>query len=148
MSEKSITNNFAYIGVPLRNNRWSWGATNDCAVVLRAWHDHTQKDPDGVTRNLIWRPRWKTERSSGVNERLNHLEEIKAGKPCYIILVTDANLGTGKPRKIAPVKERSAFRCGGLLYEDDTIKIELLKPLENLAALKAEIANLKMGKTS
>ena len=145
MSEKSITNNFDFIGVPLHNNRWSWGASNDCAVVLRAWHDHTLKDPDGVRRTLIWRPRWRGEKSPGINERLKHIEEIKAGKPCFIVLVTDANLGTGKPRKIAPSKERRAFRCGDLLCENDTIKIELLSPLENMNALKAEITSL-MGK--
>ena len=116
--------------------------------MLRAWRDHTQKDLDGVRRNLIWRPRWKGEKSPGVNERLNHIEEIKAGKPCYIILVTDANLGTGRPRKIAPSKERRVFRCGGLLCENDTIKIELLNPHEYLAALKDEIASLSTGEKS
>ena len=140
----SITRSFEYIGVPLRNSRWSWGASNEHAIVLRVWHDHTERDEDGVRRNLIWRPRWKTERSPGVNERLNHIEEIKAGRPCYVIVVEDANFGTGKPRKIAQAKTRRVFKCGELLFEDGTIKIELLKSLEHLTELKTEIAKIQM----
>lgn len=35
----SISSLFTYLGMPLVNQRWSWGASNDKCVVLRVWQD-------------------------------------------------------------------------------------------------------------
>jgi hypothetical protein len=89
----SITKNFDQLGVPLINQNWSWGASNDAVVVLRAWQDQIKRLPDRTMLSLLWQDWWGKNSSGGVslggNERFRHLEEIKAGKPCLVILMHD-----------------------------------------------------------
>lgn len=135
---KSITENFNYLGLPLKNSRWSWGSSNGDVVVLRVWQDHTRKESDGTMTTLLWhRERWGN--NNGAIERKKHIEEIKAGTPCYVILCRDKNLGTDKPRKIASSRSRGIFLCGGLRYEELEIRIELVKRFKDLAEAKRSL---------
>lgn len=143
---KSITDSFKHIGLPLKQHRKSWGASNDKVVVLRPWTDKTGKADDGVLCSEVWHPRWK--KSYGETERLKHITEIKAGKAAYVILVNDANLGKDTDeRKIAPSKARRIFRCGELREDGENVQIELISNVNNLNELRDEIAMLSSGVT-
>jgi len=39
----SIAALFRTLGAPLHNERWSWGASTDDYVILRAWQDDMRK---------------------------------------------------------------------------------------------------------
>ena len=135
---KSITDNFKYLGLPLVNQRWSWGASNDDVVVLRVWKDHTRKGPHGIITTLLWhRERWKDD--NGAIERKKHIAEIEAGKTCFVIVCRDENLDNDKPRKIAPSRNRPVFLCGSFLNEGHEIRIELVKRFKDLADLKSSL---------
>ncbi len=134
MTSNNITANFEYLGVPLKNKRWSWGASNEDVVVLRVWQDHRRKGPAKTMTTRIWHREWKV--TPGLNERKKHIAEIEAGKACYAIVVRDENLGTGKDRKIAKSPNRAIFLCGSVIHEDDEIRIELVKRFKDLADAK------------
>jgi hypothetical protein len=85
----TITDFFAKkLGAPLKNSVWSWGAETNDAVYLRCWqHERVPLEGKtwgvhvdgysgyvGVTDNL------------GLNERREHIESIKAGKPAFVVM--------------------------------------------------------------
>jgi hypothetical protein len=145
----SITKNFDQLGVPLINQNWSWGASNDAVVVLRAWQDHIKRLPDRTMLSLLWQDWWGKNSSGGVslggNERLRHLEEIKAGKPCFVVLMHDKWGGKKDPeRSIIPSKNRAIFHAGDLLQDEDgTVWIELARRIKDISAARAEIREIE-----
>lgn len=101
---------FAMLGAPLVNPRWSWGAVrkSDGAVILRVWEDNVQ------TRNGREFVRVARERppshplSHGARERLKHLELIRAGTPCYLIMCQAVDLAA-RPRRVKRFNARELF---------------------------------------
>lgn len=72
------------IGAKQVNDRWSWGAERrDGSVVLKVWAEEIRKlddehyflvDVDGIDDRL------------GRKERIRHLNKIRAGAKCYLVL--------------------------------------------------------------
>lgn len=79
---------FHSLDAPLKNARWSWGATrSDGAVILRQWTTDTEVHDDGHEYVRIARgTRAPSARQHGWRERLAHIELIRAGAPCFVVL--------------------------------------------------------------
>ena len=76
----SISSLFTYLGMPLVNQRWSWGASNTDCVVLRVWQDERVKRENAI---VILRELPNLIGLLGYKERERHIQEIRAGKPCF-----------------------------------------------------------------
>jgi len=88
MSERSITQFFSALKAPLRMMRQSWGAVrDDGAVFLRVWQDRCEMH-DGVRCvQLTHLEKYGGDSSNfGYNERLTHVEMIRDGAPCYLVM--------------------------------------------------------------
>lgn len=129
---------FAYLGAPLSNSRWSWGAVRppDGAVFLRVWEDenrtiggrhYTRVDAASFIQDESGSP--------GYTERLRHLDLIRAGAASYMVMCRAADK-TSHPRKIASFNQREVF-VGGKLVEDQGdwwLERAARKPLEEVLA--------------
>lgn len=88
----TITEYFASLGAPLKNMNWSWGAVADGSnpvvpagtVILRTW-THCAYPFRGKTYYHIFSP-WSTA-SHGQPERERHVELIKQGAKCMLIVI-------------------------------------------------------------
>lgn len=84
----TITDMFVKLGAPLANIRTSWGAVrSDGVVFLRVWQLE-EKRIDGVfcTAVVNWAHRTAGLSSQGYAERDKHLELIRNGAKCYLII--------------------------------------------------------------
>ena len=148
----SITRNFEQLGVPLVNRQWSWGASNERAVVLRAWQDQARLDANGTLNALVWKEWWikgpSGRTSPGGTERLRQLDEIEAGKPCYVVIITDRWEGKEDPRRsIVPSSARPMFRAGAVRRDPNgDAWIELVHRFTHISEAKHEISNLEAHK--
>lgn len=121
---------FVMLGAPLVNSRWSWGAVrpSDGAVVLRVW-----QDPDNVrTHNgrefvRIWRERPPSAEpmSHGARERLRHVDLIRGGARCYLIMC-EAVDPAARPRQVRRFNEREVFAGGAVERLGDSWWVEQL----------------------
>ena len=79
---------YRYLGVSRRNNVWSWGVATEEFVILQVWSDERIK---GSKRFYVLRDYQTTYKedyaSNGLSERVEHLEQIRNGKPCYFLVV-------------------------------------------------------------
>lgn len=146
---KSITKTFEQLGVPLVNQNWSWGASNDRVVVLRAWKDQARMDTQGALNVLVWQDWWSKGSSGRVSlggkERLRHLKETEAGKPCYVVIISDRWDGKEDPkRSIVPSSSRPIFRAGTLQRDaNGEVRIGLTQRFTDLNEARQEIASAK-----
>lgn len=106
---------FKRVGAPLRVPRQSWGSVreSDGTVFLRVWQEECRKI-NGVTCALI-------RRSEGINtfgrtERLRHIQLIKEGAPCLLVMCT-AKDPKARPKSIAKVNERELFVTNSQVVE-------------------------------
>jgi len=107
----SISSLFTYLGMPLVNQRWSWGASGLSCVVLRVWQDEGVKGERAV---VILQERPNLIDLRGYKERERHIQEIRAGKPCYLIMCEAVNPGSDQ-RKIKGFNRNDLFVGGKLL---------------------------------
>lgn len=111
---------FKYLGAPLVNQRWSWGAVRpgDGAVFMRVWQDEVRKSGRRylarVTATAVFQG---DETNPGFAERTHHLELIKGGAKSYMIMC-EAKDVNATPRAIAKFNQREVF-VGGALQEVD-----------------------------
>lgn len=82
------TEMFEWLGSPLANNRWSWGSIrSDGVIFLRVWQDeiraHNNKSVVRVTKHAKFADRPS---NLGYKERLHHLDLVKNGAKCYMIM--------------------------------------------------------------
>jgi hypothetical protein len=123
----SITSFFQRVGAPLVNTRWSWGALrpSDGAVFLRVWQDHkfveNQQLHVLLDRDAISEP---DPRHQGHQERRQHIEKIRAGAPCFLIMCTAVDTAI-EPRKIAFFNDDDVFVGGKLVDRDGSVWIEV-----------------------
>jgi hypothetical protein len=149
MMSDSITRNFQQLGVPLVNQQWSWGAANERAVVLRAWQDQAHLDADGILNALIWQDWWAKgpsgRKSPGGTERLRQISEIEAGKPCFVVIITDRWEGKEDPkRNIIPSPNRPIFQAGAVRRDPNgNIWVELIHRFKEISEAAKEIAGLE-----
>ena len=111
---------FKYLGAPLANVRWSWGAirSQDGAVVLRVWQDKKRKiDGKWYMELTNHKAYLGNESDPGFSERLSHVEKIRAGAKTYMVMC-EAEDPAAQPRDIKCFNEREVF-VGGLIVAAD-----------------------------
>lgn len=133
----SITRLFDRLGAPLANSRWSWGAhrPSDGAVFLRVWQDLKV-----VEAGLIYamveskRPVWGPSKP-GYQERLRHLEMLRNGARCYLIMCTAVDIHA-IPRKIEFFNDDDVFVGGQLVERDGALYVKIVgrRPVSVVAA--------------
>ncbi|MBU9403468.1 HNH endonuclease [Burkholderia multivorans] len=110
--DKSISRFFTDLGVPLHNDRWSWGAERGNVIVLRTWADQY----DSKTRRVgVLQIQTLVESiSAGLDERVRQLKKIwQGGIAAYTIVATAVD---------PDVKQRSIES-----YRDDLFPIESIE---------------------
>jgi hypothetical protein len=120
--KRSRADLFSYIGAPLNNVQWSWGAVReaDGAVFLVVWQDeHLNREMRKyslVHNETHWRDKTNTH---GLNERKKHLERVRQGATTYMIMarVSDSH-ADGDTRRIEQLNCDEVFAAGEL-FEDE-----------------------------
>lgn len=121
MATESISRFFERLGFKLRNDRNSWGAISNGAVMLRSWNDEMRQSPRrvGVFTNAQ-RPGSTT--LTGRNERKAHLRAAWAGGiPAYTVIVTPKFDKKTNTRNIGDFRSDAVFPIERLVEEDDLI---------------------------
>lgn len=124
MSQKEF---FAKLGAPVANLRQGWGSIrpSDGAVFLRVWQDEFQKQGGRRFVQVTHHDSHETDvRHSGDRERLQHIERIRQGATCYLVMcqATDVN---ARPRVVKQFNEQEVFSAGGVVELDGDLWIEL-----------------------
>jgi hypothetical protein len=121
MSRKGMNPNslFDKLGVPLKNNRWSWGGIRgDGAVFLRVWQDEVRKEGNTefvrVTAKKIFQNR--SRKHPGYQERLEHLSLVKNGAISYMVICAAKDVHA-IPRSIKNFNSDELY-IGGKLKND------------------------------
>jgi hypothetical protein len=112
----SISGLFSTLGAPLVNNRWSWGAQRrtDNAVFLRVWQDLKFIDEEGRSFMLVDARSNDETHSPGYRERLGHLDLIRSGAPCFMIMCS-AKDTAASPRTIDDYDDVDVFVGGQIV---------------------------------
>jgi hypothetical protein len=124
----TLTSIFKYLGAPLANSRWSWGAVRpvDGAVFLRVWQDEVRKSGQRywarVTAIALFQG---DEGNLGFAERMRHVELIKGGASSFMIMCECKDV-TSAPRAIAKFNEREVFVGGALEQADGEWWLEMV----------------------
>lgn len=80
------------LGAKVANDRWSWGAYDPISnrIYLRIWADLFSKGSDGERVEVLWLTK-KRKVKHGFNERVRHIEMIRAGIDGYGVVCTAKN---------------------------------------------------------
>ncbi len=126
-----ISTYFKLLQAPLVNKVWSWesSARPDGIVVLRVWRDQRYN----INGEQYYRVGHHTARanattapSNGYPERLDHLNLIRKGAGCILVL-TRAKDTRARPRSIAGFDSKDVGECGGLLEHEGNTYIKFLR---------------------
>lgn len=119
---------FASLGAPFTNVRWSWGGVRfglDGAVVLRVWQDEiVLHDKLSYVRVMRFDTSNKKAASPGYKERLHHVELIRRGRTCYMVMCT-AKDPKAMPREIKEFNKKEIAVGGRLLQLNEGWWVEL-----------------------
>jgi hypothetical protein len=128
----SLSGFFEHLGAPLNNIRWSWGSqrARDGAVFLRVWSDHQRREGDGRRYMMLDSSTPGPDRvrtnNLGYEERLHHIEAIRAGALSYMI-VCDPNEPYGVPKRtIRNFDERTLLVGGPVVQIEGKTFIEVI----------------------
>lgn len=115
MSNISISTLFERAGAPLANIRWSWGGIRqDGAVVLRVWQSETRRIDGQLCIRLTHHQDFAGKKDDlGYQERLRHVEHIRAGARCYMVMCVPRSTSE-VPRVIKEFNDREIFLAGEL----------------------------------
>lgn len=118
---------FEYLGAPLHNTRWSWGAvrTADGVVFLLVWKDQIRVQEGRNFARLVRRTDRTASVLPGASEREGHLEQFRSGTPCYLIL-GEAVDPRAKPRKVLSFNPDVLYPAGKLVQHDGGWYAEML----------------------
>jgi hypothetical protein len=120
----SISSLFQRLGAPLANNRWSWGAerASDGAVFLRVWQDHKFMEGD---RSYFQVDRHTPAEigSPGLRERLRHIEQIRSGAPCFLVMCRAVDIHV-VPRTIQDFDDIDLFVGGDIVERDGAVWVQ------------------------
>ena len=112
----TLTQLFTFVGAPLANNRWSWGAVRpkDGAVFLRVWQDECRAI-DGMQMVQITFHKWFMDNPGnlGYTERLKHINLIRGGAPSYMVMCEAVDI-KASPRTVKSFNDREIFIGGKL----------------------------------
>jgi hypothetical protein len=105
----SISSLFRALGAPLSNTRWSWGAqrASDGAVFLRVWQD-LKFMTDGLSYYMVDARSKDDRHSPGHPERTRHVDSVRAGASCYLVMCTAKDVETS-PREISDFNAEEVF---------------------------------------
>jgi hypothetical protein len=124
----NLTHLFTYLGAPLTNSRWSWGAirNSDGAVFLRVWQDEGLKIEGRPFTRITANAYFANDRGNlGFAERGRHIEAIRAGAKCYLIMCYAQDV-EAEPRVIGGFDDSTLFEGGELREVDGETCIERL----------------------
>ena len=107
---------FEWLGSPLHNVRWSWGAVrNDGVVFLRIWQDETTRHNGLRYMRVTNHGHFAgNPENLGYRERLEHLKLIGSGAPSYMVMC-EADPAKLPEREILDFNEDYVFRGGSLV---------------------------------
>ena len=137
----SPTDFFKYLGAPLANQRWSWGARreSDGALFLRVWQDETRKFEGKLYVQVTSHQWFKDDQGNlGYVERLRHVDAIRQGAPAFAVMCV-ARDTNASPRVIQKFDRNDLFVGGALRQEDEEEWLELKgrKPVSELRTVGA-----------
>lgn len=123
----NITELFKKVGAPLNNHVWSWGAVrHDGAVFLRVWQDKKTKIDDKWCMLLDDHNMHGHEKNNlGYNERVEHVELIKDGAQCYMVMCLAEDVAAAR-RDIRSFNRNDIFVGGKLIEKGGNVFIELV----------------------
>lgn len=125
----SIAALFRHLGAPLHNERWSWGASTENFVVLRAWQDEMRR-VDGTLRVVILKKVYADQdltHRNGYKEREKHIGEIDGGKAVYVVMCRAVDPGS-QPRDILSFEKKDVFVGGKVISTDNEVtELELVE---------------------
>lgn len=134
----SITALFEKLGAPLANSRWSWGGVReDGAVVLRVWQNETRRIGDKLHIQLTHRAVFSgREDNLGYQERNRHVEQIRAGARCYMVMCEPKNTQV-EPREIKGFNEREVFVAGDMVEHEGDLWVPIAdrKPVSQVGGM-------------
>ena len=91
---------------------------SDGAVFLRVWQDRERKIDSSWYTMLTHREKFEDDPGNlGWQERLGHVELIRKGVPCYLVMCEAKDISAA-PRSIKSFNDRDVF-VGGKLVEID-----------------------------
>ena len=135
---KSISRFFSDLGLPLRNIRWSWGATAGSTLLLRTWSDEFSRD-ESVRRVTVLREPagYRAGDSYGLDERYRQLEAVWAGGVAAYTIMATVKDPAVRPREIKEYRDDGVFCIDRLEMRPDGKLAAVLgafAPLRELAA--------------
>jgi hypothetical protein len=136
----TLTDFFTYLGAPLVNQRWSWGAVRpgDGAVFLRVWQDEGRKiDGSWYTQVTFTKFFSENAASLGYAERLEHISAIRGGKSSYMIMCL-ARDPAASPREVSKFNRDDIFVGGRLIEIEGDCWLERINRLP-VSALRTKI---------
>jgi len=138
MNQKAFFNR---LGAPLVNSRWSWGAvrSDDGAVFLRVWKDKMRTHEDTEFAQVTFYARFHGRPTHGHRERIEQVDLVRDGAPCYMILCEAVDT-TVRPRRIKRFNSNEIFRGGRVVQLDGEWFVEMLP-----AVPVSEIAHSQAG---
>ena len=135
----SMTEFFIRLGAPLKNPMWSWGSVRrgDGTVFLRVWQDR-KESISGKTYYMVHHTSKHADTTSlGYSERQTHIDLIRAGASCYMVICIPENKDAS-PRKIKSFKQDVLFKGGStpVVGDDGNLYLENLGgvPFEQVKA--------------
>jgi hypothetical protein len=115
------------LGAPVANPTWSWGSIRerDGAVFLMVWQDRV-KPIEGCLFVQITSNKKHADKPNnlGNNERASHIELIRQGAPCYL-LMCKAKDPDAKRRVREPFDHGNVFTAGEVIESQDESWIKL-----------------------
>jgi len=117
----TLTELFVYLGAPLNNPRWSWGAVReiDGTVFLRVWQGEENRIEGRyftrISANGFYLARHP--KDFGYVERSKHIELIRGGAKSYMIMCRGREV-EGSPSEIVGFDDNELFEGGDLIEID------------------------------
>jgi hypothetical protein len=117
---------FEWLGAPLHNIRWSWGAVRiDGVVFLRVWQDETLKHAGRRFMRVTKHEVFVDDQSNlGYQERLQQLDLVRSGAKAYLVMC-EANPNLLPEREIRDFNSDDVFLAGEVLQLDGNTWLEL-----------------------
>ena len=132
------------LGAHLKNQRWSWGATDPLnhRVYLRVWQDGIQKTASGERIHIVRdEPR---RHSNGFAERQAHVDLIRSGAEGFGVVCTAVDPDTTDARRIAFFDGQLLIRLGRITKEGGDTYAEIVErvPVDEVARQKTAQSTL------
>ena len=121
---------FNKLGAPLKNVNWSWGSVNmdKKTVYMKVWQDEIKQFGDKHFCLIVKDVNNYAPSNLGFKERMQHIEMIKSGYACYLIMCRYTGDIKDKKR-ISTFNESMLFKSGEIIEAEGSIWIEYVTPV-------------------